>query len=86
MHPGLLIYAEESFQGRMGESFVFKQGQDHGDGDTVVAAQRRAVCGHIIAVDGDVQPVYLKVERLFGFAHHVQMPLKQDRGVALVTR
>ena len=67
----------------MGNGRVCQQSQTHGNGDTVVAAQRRALGKHKLAVVGHIQSLGGHVNGAVRIllADHVQMALEDHGGV-----
>ena len=87
-HAHLLVHGEQTFQGPVGDIVPIQNGQGHGYGDAVVAAQGGAPGAHGVPVYEEVQPLLLHVlgavRVLFG--HHVHVALDHDRGGMLIAR
>ena len=73
----------------MGERFIGQNGEDHRNGDAVVAAKRRLVRPDPFAVSADIEPIARHVlGAVLGLgADHVDMALQNDgRGVLVALR
>ena len=88
VHAHLLVHGEHRLDGRMGQRVVRQNGQDHGHGDAVVAAQRGLVGPHPFAVRPQVETLRGHVlGAVVGLgADHVDVTLQDDGRGALIAR
>jgi len=86
VHAHLLVHSEHRLDGRMGQRVVRQNGQDHGHGDAVVAAQRGLVGPHPFAVGPQVKSLGSHIlGTVVGLgADHVDMALQDDGHGALI--
>ena len=61
IHAYLLVHGEHRFNGRMSQRIVRQNGQDHGHGDTVIAAQRGLVSPDPLAVSDQIKALHSHV-------------------------
>ena len=83
-HTDFLIGGQHGLQTGVLQGLILQCGQRHGNGNTVIRAQRGASGAYGIALHKEVQPFGLHILRTAGilFAHHVQMALQNHgRGV-----
>ena len=81
----LLVHGEHRFQGRMGQTAVRQNGQDHGHGDAVIPAQGGFLRPDPFPVGAEVQALLCHVlGAVLGLhADHVDVPLEDDGGRVL---
>ena len=77
LHADLLVDGEDGLERRMGDLASVQDRQRHGDGDAVVAAERRAVCRDVVALDAQRKRIFGHVDGAFRrfFRNHVEMAL-----------
>ena len=77
LHADLLVDGKHDLKRRVCNFAAVQHGQRHGDGNAVVAAERRAVRRDIVALDAQVERVLCEVDGAFRrfFRNHVEMAL-----------
>ena len=86
VHTDLLVDGKDRFDGRVRKLLAVQHGQRHGDGNAVVAAERRAVRRDIVALDAQVERVLCEVDGAFRrfFRDHIKVALHNDGGRSLI--
>ena len=81
VHAGFLVHGEDGLDGRVGQGGIVQDGQGHGHGDAVVAAQGGALGGNGVALQHQVQALDSHVLGAAGllFADHVHVTLEDHR-------
>ena len=84
----LLVHGEHRLQPGVGDVVGVQNGQGHGHGDAVVAAQRGALGVDVVAIHGQIQALTAHILAAAGLllTHHVQVPLEDHRFGGLIAR